>query len=212
MSYYLTTLPKIVRPLAKDFIWSLPSETPSIFLTFDDGPIPEVTPKVCEILKQFNAKATFFCVGENVKKYPLELKKLIDEDHSVGNHTFNHLNGWKVDNKSYFKNIIQAKEYIDSSLFRPPYGKITRSQSKVIKEKYSIVMWDVLSGDFDSKVTWEKCVKNVVSNAKQGSIVVFHDSLKAADTMLKALPIILQHFADLNYTFKAIPMQNPIDR
>lgn len=205
MRFYLHKTPRIIKPLAKDLVWSLPQETPSIFLTFDDGPIPEVTPKVCEILERYNAKATFFCVGENIKKYPKIYSQIIDSGHSVGNHTFNHLNGWKTKNILYYRNLLQASQYIDSRLFRPPYGKLTRAQSNLIKKKYDIVMWDVLSGDFDLDIDGEKCAENVISNSVNGSIIVFHDSLKAADTMLKALPKVLDHFSALNYNLKMLP-------
>lgn len=187
-------------------VWSLPSETPSIFLTFDDGPNPEVTPIVCSLLDKYNAKATFFCVGDNVKKYPKIYQQVIDAGHSIGNHTFNHLNGWKTKNRPYYKNILKASEWIDSKLFRPPYGKITRIQSRAIRSKYDIIMWDVLSGDFDPKINGQKCAANVINNASEGSIIVMHDSIKAAHTMLDALPKILDHFSSLNYCFRALPM------
>lgn len=208
MKLYLNKTPEIVRPLAKDMIWSLPTETPSLFLTFDDGPIPEVTPAVCEILKQFNAKATFFCVGDNVRKHPDVYAQILKDGHSVGNHTFNHLNAWKTNTKVYYKNVFQAQEYIQSYLFRPPYGKLTRGQTKRIKEKFDIIMWDVLSGDFDPTVNGQKCADNVIKNAKNGSIIVFHDSLKAADAVLEALPLVLTHFAELGFSFAAIPMKS----
>ena len=181
-------------------------ETPSLFLTFDDGPIPDITPAVCEILKEYNAKATFFCVGDNVKKHPEVYDLILKQGHAVGNHTFNHLNAWKTENRSFYKNVFLAQEYITSTLFRPPYGKLTRGQTKRLKEKFDIIMWDVLSGDFDPAVNGEKCAENVIKNAKSGSIIVFHDSLKASSAMLEALPIVLEHFSKLNYSFKAIPM------
>lgn len=206
MKFYLSKTPNIIRPLAKDLIWSLPTETPSLFLTFDDGPIPEVTPLVCSILKKYNAKATFFCVGDNVKKNPEVYQQILDEGHSVGNHTFNHLSGWKTQNYRYYRNTLKASELIDSKLFRPPYGRITRMQSKAIHKKYDIIMWDVLSGDFIKEINGQKCAQLVIKNAVEGSIVVMHDSIKAGHTMLDALPKILDHFSALNYTFKAIPM------
>lgn len=206
MGFYLNKTPKIIRPLAKDLIWSLPAQTLTLFITFDDGPIPNVTPAVLAILDEYNAKATFFCVGENVKKHPDIYKMILEKGHSVGNHTHNHLNGWKSDNKEYKENILEAENYITSSLFRPPYGKITRSQIKLLKSDYKIIMWDVLSGDFDSKTTPEKCANNVIKNARDGSIIVFHDSLKAEKTMLSSLPLVLEHYSNLNYKFSAIPM------
>ena len=206
MGFYLNKTPKIIRPLAKDLTWSYPSKASTLFLTFDDGPIPEVTPAVLEILDRYKAKATFFCVGENVKKHPEIYKAILDKGHSVGNHSFNHLNGWKTDTAEYIKNIKEAKEHINSNLYRPPYGKVTRSQIKLLSKDYKIIMWDVLSGDFDQKTSPEKCAKNVIKNASDGSIIVFHDSLKAAETMLKTLPIVLEHYSDLGYTFPPIPM------
>lgn len=206
MGFYLNKTPKIIRPFAKDLIWSYPSKTPTLFLTFDDGPIPDVTPAVLDILDQFNAKATFFCVGENVKKYPEIYKMILEKGHSVGNHSYNHLNGWKTDNADYIENIKEAKNHISSSLFRPPYGKITRSQIKLLRKDYKIIMWDVLSGDFDQKTSPQKCANNVIKNADEGSIVVYHDSLKAAATMLKSLPLVLSHYAKLHYSFSAIPI------
>lgn len=206
MGFYLNKIPKIIRPFTKGLTWNFPTEKPRLYLTFDDGPIPVVTPAVLEILAQYNAKATFFCVGDNVSKYPEIYRMILDNGHSVGNHTFNHLNGWKTANDEYVENTLSAKKYIQSSLFRPPYGKITRSQIKRLKEDFKIIMWDVLSGDFDLKTSAEKCAKNVINNADKGSIIVFHDSIKAAPTMLKSLPIILQHFANLHYEFSAISM------
>jgi len=206
LGFYLNKTPKIIRPLAKDLIWSFPGKTSTLYLTFDDGPIPNVTPAVLAILDEFNAKATFFCVGENVKKHPDIYKMILEKGHSVGNHTYNHLSGWKSDNNEYKENILEAENYITSSLFRPPYGKITRSQIKLLKSDYKIVMWDVLSGDFDTSTSPEKCANNVIKNASEGSIIVFHDSIKAEKTMLKSLPLVLEHFAKLHFEFCSIPM------
>lgn len=204
MQYYLNITPKIIRHFAKDFIWSLPQETPSVFLTFDDGPVPVVTPKVLEILNSFNAKATFFCVGENVKKHPDIFHELKLNNHELGNHTYNHLNGWKTLRQAYISNVELAKNYIPSKLFRPPYGKITPLQSNSLKNDYKIIMWDILSGDFDPNVDAEKCANNVIDNAVNGSIIVFHDNIKHADTMLAALPIILDKLSSKGYQFKTI--------
>jgi peptidoglycan/xylan/chitin deacetylase (PgdA/CDA1 family) len=199
-------MPKIIRPIAKDLVWTIPRELPTLFITFDDGPIPEVTPQVLEILESYNAKATFFCVGHNVEKHPAVYQLILDKGHSIGNHSYNHLSGWKTNTNDYVSNVLKANKLIDSKLFRPPYGKITRAQMKVLKEEYKIIMWDVLSGDFDSKTSIKTSTENVIKNARSGSIIVFHDSLKAASTMLASLPIILKHFSELGFQFNAISM------
>lgn len=175
-----------------------------MYLTFDDGPIPEVTPEVLRILAEYNAKATFFCIGDNVEKHPDVYKQVLDEGHAVGNHTQNHLSGWKTEDYAYFRNTLQSAQHIDSDLFRPPYGRIKRSQATVLKQRYKIIMWDVLSGDFDPKTTQQQCLDNVINNAREGSIIVFHDSLKAQDKMLFALPRVLAHFGELGYRFDTL--------
>lgn len=184
-----------------------------MYLTFDDGPHPTITPYVLETLKQYNAKATFFCIGKNVVEHPAIYRQILDEGHRTGNHTHNHLNGWKVKNDQYVNNIIQAAQYIDSNLFRPPYGKITQFQVKVLTEiaaykgsdrKFNIVMWDVLSGDFDTTLSAETCSLNVTRKAREGSIVVFHDSEKAFPRMKEALPGVLKYFSGKGYRFEAM--------
>ena len=178
-----------------------------MYLTFDDGPNPVATPFVLEQLKKYNASATFFCIGKNVKDHPSLYGQLIEEGHAIGNHTFNHVNGWKVADNVYFKDIIEAKKYIDSSLFRPPYGRITRFQAKHLKQsalQFKVVMWDVVSGDFDTTISPDKCSFNVLRNAGEGSIVVFHDSEKAFPNLKKALPDTLEYFSVRGYRFEAI--------
>lgn len=162
------------------------------FLTFDDGPIPEITPWVLDTLKHFGVKAHFFCVGENVSKYPEIYQRILSEGHVVGNHTYNHLNGWKVRNNLYLKNVSKAKQLIDSKLFRPPYGKLMRLQIKWLqKEGYTIVMWDVLTKDYDPRVSPESCLE-LSLKAKPGSIVLFHDSLKSDVNLRYALPRFIE--------------------
>jgi peptidoglycan/xylan/chitin deacetylase (PgdA/CDA1 family) len=183
-----------------------------IYLTFDDGPHPVVTPFVLDTLKQYNAKATFFCIGKNVVAHADIYRRVLDEGHRVGNHTFNHLNGWKVSDELYLKNILEAGRYIDSSLFRPPYGKITRFQVKLltgirnspVNSNFKIIMWDVLSGDFDVSLSAETCSLNVIKNAAPGSVVVFHDSEKAFPRLKEALPKALQYLSEKGYKFEAI--------
>ena len=142
---------------------------------------------------------------DKVKKYPELFQKIINDGHKIGNHTYNHKNGWKTKNFEYFKNVLACDQLTKSKLFRPPYGKISRSQSKALKKRFRIIMWSVLSGDFDPKTNKEKCLKNVIKNTENGSIVVFHDSIKSAEKMLFALPLVLKHFSELNYKFLSIP-------
>jgi peptidoglycan/xylan/chitin deacetylase (PgdA/CDA1 family) len=181
-----------------------------IYLTFDDGPIPEVTPRVLEILKSKNAKATFFCVGENIKKNPNVFKQLVDEGHTYGNHTFNHLKGWNHSAKEYLNNIhlqeleIQKQGFNKSKFFRPPYGRIKPSQAKILKQSFEIVMWDVLTCDYDKNLSVEKCLNQAIKNTKPGSIVLFHDSLKSQERVLNVLPKYLDHFAGLGYRFESL--------
>jgi len=202
---YLIKSPNIFNFITgKSVIWRFPPCKKRIFLTFDDGPIPEVTPWVIEILKKYDAKATFFCVGENVKKFPEVYKLIIENNHSVGNHTFNHLKGWKTNNIDYIGNIKKSSEIIKSNLFRPPYGKISYSQLNLIKNDFYTVLWTVLSGDFDTEIDGKQCFENVVSYAKDGYIIVFHDSIKAKERLVYALPKVIEHYLKLGYTFESI--------
>ncbi|MFC7357882.1 polysaccharide deacetylase family protein [Jejudonia soesokkakensis] len=188
-------MPKVMRWMYPKRIWAFSRSEPKIYLTFDDGPIPEVTPWVLDLLKEYNAKATFFCIGENVQKHPEIYNRIIAEGHSVGNHTFHHLNGWKTNTSTYIEDVSKAAEYIDSKLFRPPYGRITSNQAKQLKKKgYRIIMWDVLSYDFEASVSEEKCLHNVLNNIENGSIVVFHDSVKAEKNLRYVLPKVLNIF------------------
>ncbi len=189
-------------------IWKMPSTEKKIYLTFDDGPHPLITNFVLDELKQYNASASFFCIGDNVKKFPETYHRIINEGHTVGNHTFNHLNGWKTPDEKYLNNIVEASKWIDSKLFRPPYGKITRFQiSQLHKNRFQMktIMWTVLSGDFDPKITGEKCLQNCIKNTSNGSIIVFHDSEKAAERMQYALPKLLKHYSALGFTFEKLP-------
>ena len=184
--------------------WKIPVEERKIFLTFDDGPHPTITPFVLNCLKQYNAKATFFCIGKNVQLYQGVFQQIINEGHRIGNHTHNHLNGWKTTDKKYFENIILAKKFIDSNLFRPPYGRITRFQIQQLQSAFNIIMWDVLSGDFDADLSPQKCLQNVVSNTSSGSIIVFHDSEKAFANLSYSLPIVLEKLNKDGYVFSKL--------
>ena len=179
-----------------------------MYLTFDDGPIPEVTPWVLDQLERYDALATFFCVGENIKKHPEVFKQVVDAGHAVGNHTYNHLNGWASDNIPYFHNVRHCANQVQTVLFRPPYGKLKPKQAQFLSRHYRIVMWDVLSGDFDPKVSKEQCLNNVVKKAEAGSIIVFHDSLKTEGKLSYVLPKVLEHFTKLGYTFKKLNEQS----
>jgi peptidoglycan-N-acetylglucosamine deacetylase len=192
---YFVKTPPLIKTLFSDYHWNIPSEPDTIYLSFDDGPVPEVTPWVLDLLKKYGFKATFFCVGENVIRHKDIFNRIIDEGHAVGNHTFNHLNGWRTDTESYMDNVSKCNIFTESTLFRPPYGKLTPRQAQIIKQNYTIVMWDVLSGDFDPTVSAERCVQNVLNNYEQGSVIVFHDSIKAWDKLRIVLPVVLEYFS-----------------
>lgn len=208
--FYFVKTPWYLKKLYSNLMWDVPSADKKdkvMYLTFDDGPHPEATVFVLEQLKKYNAAGTFFCIGKNVMEHPDLYARLLSEGHVTANHTFNHLNGWQVSDEDYFQDIIAARKYIDSSLFRPPYGRITRFQAKHLLKsglQLKVVMWDVVSGDFDTTITPEACSANVVRNAGPGSIVVFHDSEKAFPNLRAALPATLEHFSVMGYRFEAI--------
>ena len=206
---YLVSSPKLLRAYYPSLVWQINTEKKDIYLTFDDGPNEKVTPFVLDTLNQFEAKATFFCIGNNVDRNKEVYHRILEEGNSVGNHTQSHLNGWKTSNYYYIKNITIANERIASSLFRPPYGRIKKSQIKSLQmpdSSLKIIMWSVLSGDFDTTITGEKCLNNVIRHTKNGSIIVFHDSEKAFDRLKYALPKTLAHFSKLGYQFKPLDM------
>ncbi len=204
--FYAVRIPAWFRKLNPSITWNITAQQNALYLTFDDGPHEKATPFVLDQLKQFNAKATFFCIGKNVKAHPDIYRRILEEGHSVGNHTFSHLDGWKTKSNAYIQDIHAASEYIRSDLFRPPYGKISPFTSKLLRKKFSykIIMWEVLSGDFDVKLSPQKCAENVLRYSKAGSIIVFHDSTKAWDRMSYALPKLLQVFSEKGFCFKAI--------
>ncbi|HAK78359.1 MAG TPA: polysaccharide deacetylase family protein [Runella sp.] len=203
--------PRILKSFYSPFVWEIPTEEPVIYLTFDDGPIPDVTEWVMEQLDTYLAKATFFCIGDNVRKYPDVFAKLIAKGHSVGNHTFNHLKGWNTEDETYLENVKQCSEIlpVDTSLFRPPYGRIKLSQARPLLHNYHVVMWDVLTGDFEKYLSPERCLEKTLKYTKAGAIVVLHDSLKAWRNMSYVLPRMLAHFSSLGYRFEALPQHIP---
>jgi peptidoglycan/xylan/chitin deacetylase (PgdA/CDA1 family) len=212
MKYYWIKTNALIKKIFPRYTWDIPNTENKIYLSFDDGPIPEITEWVLEELKKYNAKATFFCIGDNIEKHPELFKKVINEGHAIGNHTFNHLNGWKTTTENYIQNVRLAETAIskfktqDRKLFRPPYGKIKSSQSKrLIQLGYKIIMWDVLSADFDTTITQEQCLKNAISSVKSGSIIVFHDSQKAARNLKYSLPKTLELLSKKGFVFEPIP-------
>jgi len=208
--------PGFVKTLFPNFVWNINTDKKELYLTFDDGPTPEITDWVIQTLKAFNAKATFFCIGNNIEKHIKIFQNIIDEGHTIGNHTYNHLKGWKHKTKVYYKDVLKTEKIISefktnssAPLFRPPYGKFKNKQSKKLLERgYKIILWDVLSYDWDAAVSKETCLKNVTSAVKEGSIVVFHDSVKASQKLKYVLPKVLEYYSEMGYTFKAINASN----
>ncbi len=209
MRPYLVKTPRILKALYNQCIWHINEPANNVYLTFDDGPHPTVTPFVLDQLAQFKAKATFFCIGKNVVLHPEVYERVLAEGHAIGNHTHNHLNGWKTDNLRYFRNIKIAARHIQSNMFRPPYGRITYSQAEGLQRmnpNMKIIMWDVLSGDFDVALSPQDCLQNVIDSVKPGSIVVFHDSEKAFARLEYALPRFLAHCKAQGWNLKKLNM------
>lgn len=196
---YLVKTPPLVKTIFSDFIWNIDTQDKVVYLTFDDGPIPEMTPWVLDQLNKYDFKATFFCVGDNIRKYPEIYQDILQQGHSTGNHTFHHLNGWNTDHQAYIQDVSLCDKVMSTTLFRPPYGKLKPSQSTIIKSEKSVIMWDVLSGDFDQSISPEKCLNNVLDNYENGSIVVFHDNIKAAINLKYVLPRFLEHLYENGY-------------
>ncbi|MBA4053458.1 MAG: polysaccharide deacetylase family protein [Marivirga sp.] len=195
--------------------WRIPTTKKELFLTFDDGPVPGPTEFVLDTLENFNAKATFFCIGDNIKKYPDVFRRIISQGHAVGNHTLNHLNGWKTKTEIYLENFQRCNREIHAAsaglsvpesatvLFRPPYGRITRNQINALSD-FRIVMWDVLSVDYNSRLAADKCLNNTIRATRTGSIIVFHDSYKAERNLTSVLPVFMRHFSALGFEFKSL--------
>jgi len=201
---YLVKTPSLLKPLAKDFLWHVSTTEREVYFTFDDGPTPGVTDEVLSLLARYDAKATFFCLGKNAEEHPEFMARIQREGHTIGNHTYDHPDGWKTNQLAYLRSVIRANASIHSTLFRPPYGRITPAQSSALKKRFQLVMWDVLSADFDTSKSPEQCLENVVKHVQPGSIVVFHDSLKAAKNMLFALEGSLEYLSKEGYIFRAL--------
>ncbi len=212
--------PGLVKTIFPNFVWNINTGAKELYLTFDDGPTPEITDWVLSTLRDYKAKATFFCVGENIKKHPEIFQNIISEGHSVGNHTYNHLKGWKHKTEDYINNVLLTQNLIDSEtqnsenfeaqpasakLFRPPYGKLKIKQGKQLRQMgYKTILWDVLSFDWESSISEEQCLKNITSVAKRGSIIVCHDSVKAFKNLKFCLPKVLDYYTQQGFMFKAI--------
>jgi peptidoglycan/xylan/chitin deacetylase (PgdA/CDA1 family) len=192
----------------KGLIWQVPANRHEIFLTFDDGPVPEATPMVLEILKRFNIKATFFCVGENVVKYPEIFELLRRNGHCVANHTYHHVKAWKTGFEEYLSEVEQCNTLVNSDLFRPPHGQINYKIARKLRKNYRIVMWSALTGDYDKKLSGDTCLSNAINNTKPGAIIVFHDSIKARERMEYALPLYIEHCQKSGYTFETLDKAN----
>ena len=211
MGLYFHKTPLWLQKLYSGLTWGMNSTDKTIYLTFDDGPIPEVTAFVLNQLERYHAKATFFCVGDNIEKHPKQFTEIIEAGHSLGNHTFNHLIGWNTNTEEYLENTRRCQNAIEKyagvqakKLFRPPHGRISRKQIALLRSDYEIVMWTYLTGDFDLALNKEKCLKNAIVQSEALDIVVFHDSLKAYNKLAYVLPEFLKHFSQLGFQFKAI--------
>jgi len=213
LKLYLTKTPNLVQRIFSNYVWRFSSVKKEIYLTFDDGPTPEITKFVLAELKKYNAKATFFCIGKNIKNHPEIFEEILADKHSVGNHTQNHLNGFETKTSEYITNFLACENVISNmveksqnlKLFRPPYGKIKKKQAtEIFKKGYKIIMWDVLSADFDESISKEKCLDNVLKNTENGSIIVFHDSIKASEKLKYVLSKVLEFYSKKGFEFKSI--------
>jgi peptidoglycan/xylan/chitin deacetylase (PgdA/CDA1 family) len=211
-------IPLVVKKMFPNYVWDIPTNDKTLYLTFDDGPTPVITNWVLNTLKSFDAKATFFCIGKNIESHPDIFKEILNDGHAIGNHTHNHIKGWKTSSEDYVANVLQAEQVMSSefkvqttsdsetnNLFRPPYGQITPKQGKeLMRLGYKIIMWDVISFDWDKSISEETCLNNVIKKSTNGSIIVFHDSVKASKNMQYALPRTLEYFSEKGYVFKTI--------
>lgn len=209
--FHFYKTPNLLKLISKDLVWNISTNNKEIYLTFDDGPIPKLTEYVLDTLNEFEAKASFFCVGENIYKYPDICQKIVEKGHILGNHTYNHLKGWSSKNEHYFENVEKCNNYISNyqeavqkSLFRPPHGQITINQINHLKDKYKIIMWDILAYDFNTNHSPQKSLTKIIQQTQPGSIVVFHDNYKAEEKMKYMLPGYIKHFKERGFTFKKI--------
>ncbi len=211
---YLKKIPDFLQRYYKQYRWSFPTEEKVVYLTFDDGPTPEITSWVMDQLDKYQAKATFFLVGDQVRRYPGLVHELIDQGHAIGNHTQSHVDGWQMGLKPYLREFLRCKRSImeytgrQTRLFRPPYGRLTHTKAKYIARDHDIIMMDVIAGDFDRSLSAKDCVQNVISKTQRGSIVVMHDSQKAWPRLEHALVPILAHFYEQGFRFETIPVSD----
>jgi peptidoglycan/xylan/chitin deacetylase (PgdA/CDA1 family) len=201
----MVRLPSFLRWIYPNAIWNLPSERKVVYLTFDDGPTPVVTEKILTLLEDYQAKATFFCIGKNIEQQPELFKLVKSKGHHIGSHTYSHINGWKSNSTDYLTDYQKGRELASSNLFRPPYGRILLNPLQTIQKQDKVIMWDILSKDYDASLTPETVLNNVLRNIKPGAIIVFHDSEKAKKNVLAVLPQLLQYLKQQGYTMEAIP-------
>ena len=204
---YFVKTPKIAQAFNKKAIWNIPNKDNTIFITFDDGPTTDITNQTLDILKEHKIKATFFCLGSEVEKHPEIFQRIIDEGHAIGNHSYSHLKGWTTKNEQYLENVLKGEAIIKSNLFRPPYGKIKRSQVNLLNPQTKIILWDVLPGDFSPSNNVEKIISNTLNTVESGSIIVLHDNAICGNKMLQALPFIIDKLKEKKYNFSAINEQ-----
>lgn len=202
----ITKIPKLIQYLLYYFEFKIKGENKTLYLTFDDGPIPEVTPEVLDILDKYNAKATFFCVADNIKKHPEVFQSIIDRGHRLGNHTYHHIKGWETPNNEYFEDIERANQLVNSNLFRPPYGRIGFFQARELRKKYRLILWSVLSYDYSGKLSKENVWDNIRKSVTDNDIILFHDNIKARDNMIYSLSNTLFFYSKRGFQFKSIPI------
>ncbi len=203
----IVSVPNWIRRFYRQAIWKIPTPEKVVYLTFDDGPTPMITESVMDLLDEYNAKATFFCIGSQVEKHERLFQNIQDRGHRVGNHTFNHISGWSSTPKDYLDDVERASQVISSGLFRPPYGRITKKQFNQIKKRYTVVFWDIIPGDFIQGITSKKLLKNTLKYLKSGSVIVFHDSIKCGDVLLETLPVLLEELKQRGYRLEVIPFE-----
>lgn len=201
---YFVKTPKILQSIFKNYIWEIPDTEKTIYITFDDGPHKDITPQTLRILDDHKAKATFFMLGEKAEKHPGLIKQITLKGHDIGNHSFSHPNGWKQTKEDYINNVEKSNQILNTQLFRPPFGKLKKSQAKQLKNHYKLIYWTVMPGDFDKNISKERCLARSLKNTKGGTIIVFHENDKAKQNMLFTLPLFLKHFSEKGFTFKAI--------
>lgn len=201
----LTKIPSWLQVYNKDICWKVSDSEQNVYLTFDDGPHPVVTPMVLDILLEYNMKACFFCIGKQVELYPDIFNRILTEGHIVGNHSYSHRSGWKIPVNEYVEDVHQASKVIRSNLFRPPFGRITPFQFKVLKGQYKIIMWDILSKDYDDTLSNDEVITNATNEVSPGSIIVMHDNDKTETRMETILPAIIRILKEKGWNFKLLP-------